>query len=222
MTRWPSHLPNQCNNGARPGRSICFLGIKTPNQKSSKSQGLEVKKKKKICGQTMRFKSVRSHYASTSNSQSHVVQLWETQDYLSVSDCLNVISIVWGRTSVLSECNFSTGTVTAVGYWSSSGPAASGGWGMYVCGIIPRAWTHCCNSFEMTLLIRSNVVYSTPYFVITDGACRRFWGRKANMYLEYMSPPGRKFFLLSMTEGVQCSQLAPRGCPLENGATSGA
>ena len=34
----------------------------------------------------MRFKSVKSHYASTSNSQSHVVQMWETQDYIFVCD----------------------------------------------------------------------------------------------------------------------------------------
>ena len=40
----------------------------------------------------MRFKSVRSHYASTSNSQSHVVWLRETQNYVFVIQ--NVISIV--------------------------------------------------------------------------------------------------------------------------------
>lgn len=59
-----------------------------------------------------------------------------------------------------------------------------------------------------------------PYFVITDGAGRRFLGRKANMYLEYMSPQGGNFSPFH-DRRVEYSQLAPRGCPLENGATSG-
>lgn len=42
--------------------------------------------KTKIYGQTMRFKSEKSHSISTSNSQPHVVWLWETQDYVFACD----------------------------------------------------------------------------------------------------------------------------------------
>lgn len=75
-------------------------------------------------------------------------------------------------------------------------PAPSEWWDMWLYQLIPRAWTHCYTSSEMTFLIRSNVMHSTPYFVTIDVAGRRFLGRKANMYPEYMSPPVRKFALL--------------------------